>query len=131
MKKLFISCPMKGRTEGNIGKSMEKMHKIAELIFDEELEVIPTYIENKAPANKNEALWCLGESIKKMAEADYFIGVDIWDFKGCMIEFTAAREYGIPHYIINDPVKLMPDMREIRIKQDEPLKMEELGLKSK
>lgn len=27
MKKLFISCPMKGRTEENIRKSMEKMHR--------------------------------------------------------------------------------------------------------
>ena len=52
MKKLFISCPMKGRTEENIRKSMEKMHKIAEIIFDQELEVIPTYIEDNPPENK-------------------------------------------------------------------------------
>lgn len=44
MKKLFISCPMKGRTEENISKSMDQMHKIAEIIFDQELEAIPTYI---------------------------------------------------------------------------------------
>lgn len=31
MKKLFISVPMKGRTEENIRKSIEKMHKIAEI----------------------------------------------------------------------------------------------------
>lgn len=30
MKKLFISCPMTGREEENIEKSIEKMHKIAE-----------------------------------------------------------------------------------------------------
>lgn len=45
MEKLFISCPMRGRTEEQIRKSMERMHKIAEAIFDEELEVIPTYFE--------------------------------------------------------------------------------------
>ena len=44
MKKIFISCPMKGRTEENIRKSMEKMHKIAEEIFEQELEVIPSYM---------------------------------------------------------------------------------------
>lgn len=43
MKKLFISCPMKGRTEENIRKSMEKMHKIAEAVFEQELEVIPLH----------------------------------------------------------------------------------------
>ena len=54
MKKLFISCPMKGRTEENIRKSMEKMHKIAEIIFDQELEVIPTYINDNPPENNPE-----------------------------------------------------------------------------
>lgn len=43
MKKLFISCPMKGRTEENIKKSMDKMHKLAEIMFEQELEVIPQF----------------------------------------------------------------------------------------
>lgn len=95
-KKLFISCPMKGRTEENIKKSMEKMHKIAEIIFDQELEVIPTYIEHNPPENTKQAVWYLGESIKKLAEADYYIGIDYSDiFKGCMVENAVAREYGI------------------------------------
>lgn len=38
MKKLFVSCPMRDRTEENIRKSIEKMHRIAEAVFDEELE---------------------------------------------------------------------------------------------
>ena len=29
MKKVFISCPMKGRTTENIQKTMDKMHKCA------------------------------------------------------------------------------------------------------
>ena len=37
MKKLFISCPMKGRTNENIEISIEKMHKMAEIIFDQPL----------------------------------------------------------------------------------------------
>lgn len=37
MEKLFISCPMRGRTEEQIRKSMEQMHKIAEAIFDEKI----------------------------------------------------------------------------------------------
>lgn len=75
MKKLFISVPMRNRTEYAIKASMEQMHKIAEAVFGEELEVIPTYFEDDPPENTNMALWYLGESIKKLSEADRFIGI--------------------------------------------------------
>lgn len=74
MKKLFISCPMKDRTEAQIRGTMMQMHRIAEAVFGEELEVIQTYIPDP-PSGMNQALWCLGESIKMLSEADYFIGV--------------------------------------------------------
>lgn len=103
MKKLFISAPMKGRTEAQIRATMEQMHHIAEAVFGEELEVIQTYISDDLPADANQAVWYLGESIKKMADADYFIG--IYDeekaFRGCAIEKLAAKTYGIPSYTIN------------------------------
>lgn len=103
MKKLFISVPMKGRTEAQIRATMEQMHHIAEAVFGEELEVIQTYISDDPPADANQAVWYLGESIKKMAEADYFIG--IYDeekaYRGCAIENQAAKTYGIPSYTIN------------------------------
>ena len=56
MKKLFISCPMRKRSEEDIHKTFELLHKVAEAIFDEELEVIPTYFEGNPPENANEAL---------------------------------------------------------------------------
>lgn len=112
-KKLFISVPMKHRTEENIKKSIEKMHKIAEVVFDQELDVIPSYIEHTPPADNNQAVWYLGKSIMKLAEADYFVGVqycEIW--KGCDIESHVARSYGITStYVeIHD---IMPDCVEI------------------
>ena len=113
MKKLFISCPMKGRTEENIRKSMEKMHKMAEIVFDQELEVIPSYIEHNPPENCQQAVWYLGESIKKMSEADYFIGVEYLDmFKGCITESNVARFYGIRIFEV-DAVDFMPDLRGV------------------
>ena len=114
MKKLFISCPMKGRTEENIRKTMEKMHKIAEVVFEQELEVIPSYIEDNPPKDNNEAIWYLGKSIQLMAQADYFIGVD-WYYgywKGCGIETQVASDYNIPTYTI-DIKKIEPDCLEI------------------
>lgn len=113
MKKLFISCPMKGRTEENIRKSMEKMHRIAEIMFDQELEVIPSYIEHKPPQNANQAIWYLGESIKKMSEADYYIGIDYSDFfHGCVIENDVSARYGLERTFVHVR-ELMPDVREV------------------
>ena len=113
MKKLFISCPMRGRTEENIKNSMARMHKIAELVFDQELEVIDTYIPDNTPDCKHRRIWYLGESIKRMAEADYFIGIGYSDvFKGCNIERDVARSYGIriTEVCIDE---MMPDAAEI------------------
>ena len=75
MEKLFISCPMRARTAEQIHATMDQMHKIAEAIFGEELEVIPTYFEGTPPENANDRLWYLGKSIEKMSEADCFIGM--------------------------------------------------------
>ena len=117
MKKLFISCPMKGRTEENIRKSMKKMHEIAEIYFDEKLEVIPTYIEDNPPKNNNQAIWYLGKSIQLLAKADFFIGIDYSNeyFKGCSIERHVADSYGIRSVLVN-MYELMPDAAEIQKK---------------
>ena len=75
MKKLFVSVPMKGRTEEEIKASIQKMKKIAEIYEGEELELIDSYIEDNPPQNNNEAVWYLGESLKKLAQADVFVGM--------------------------------------------------------
>ena len=119
MKKLFISVPMKGRTEENIRTSIEKMHKIAETIFNKELEVIPSYIDDKPPKNSNEEIWYLGRSIQLMSEADYFIGTHICgrQYGGCRIEFMVANDYNIPMLVIGEEEAryIMPDLFETSI----------------
>ena len=103
-KKLFISCPMNGRTKENIKKSMDKMHKIAEVVFEQELDVIDTYIEDEPPVGINPGIWYLGKSIEMMAEADYFIGLSscgyLWH--GCSIETHVAKAYNIPVFELSD-----------------------------
>lgn len=69
MKKLFVSVPMKGRTEEEIKASIQKMKKIAEIYEGEELELIDSYIEDNPPKDSNEGVWYLGESLKKLAQA--------------------------------------------------------------
>lgn len=109
MKKLFISCPMKGRTEENIRASIEKMHKIAEIVIGEELEVIQSYIEDDPPIDACAAIFYLGRSLQMLSTADYFIGVSSFSFmwNGCGIESQVARDYGIPSYLI--PIEYLGD----------------------
>lgn len=114
MKKLYISCPMKGRTEENIRKTREKMHKIAEIVFEEELEVIdsyvPGYVSDKAA---NKPVLYLGAAIQRMAEADCYIGVyGKNDLRGCAVENKIAREYHLKRTFVNT-FDVAPDIHEV------------------
>ena len=101
MKKLFVSVPMKGRTEEEIKASIQKMKKIAEIYEGEELELIDSYIEDNPPKDSKEAVWYLGESLKKLAQADVFIGIcESYDWNVCYIERETAEKYGIKAYMI-------------------------------
>lgn len=101
MRKLFVSVPMKGRTEEEIKASIQKIKKIAETLEGEKLELIDSYIKNKPSKGDNEAVWYLGESLKKLAQADVFIGIsDDLNWDGCCIENAVALRYSIKHYFI-------------------------------
>jgi hypothetical protein len=101
MKKLFVSVPMKGRTEEEIKASIQKMKKIAEIYEGEELELIDSYIEDNPPKDSKEAVWYLGESLKKLAQADVFMGIcEGYDWNSCCIEMETANKYGIKAYVI-------------------------------
>ena len=93
---------MKGRTEEEIRKTIDKMKKIAEIFEGEELELIDSYIEDNPPKSNNQAIWFLGESLKKLAQADVFIGIsETWAWSGCQIERETAERYGIKSYSVN------------------------------
>lgn len=116
MKKLFISVPMKGRTEEAIRNSMAKMKKIAEAYEGEELELIESYIEDNPPKDGHTAIWYLSKSLEKLANADVFITVDEnYEWNGCFIEYEVARRYGIKAYKVDWRV-VMEDWKEIQDK---------------
>ena len=109
--KLFISCPMRGLTRKTIKANIEKMHKIAEIIFDQELDVIQCYRPVEIAEGDNQAsIWCLGRSIQMISEADYYIGVNT--FYGyshaCEIENNVAINYGIQRYCVGLSVLNLP-----------------------
>ena len=93
--KLFISCPMKGRTEENIKKSFEVMQRIAEAYTGETLEVVNHY-EPKTFEGDADLIRRLSESIRLMAEADYFITFEnYYEYRGCSVENRVAELYGL------------------------------------
>lgn len=101
MKKLFVSVPMKGRTEAEIKDSIAKMKIIAEAYYGEELELIDSYISENPPLGVNEPVWYLAKSLELLATADVFIGLDsAWIFPGCEVENSVAKRYGVECYFV-------------------------------
>lgn len=94
MKKLFISQPMKGRSDEEIINDRCACIKYAQEMLGEDVEVIDSFFQG-APADAK-PLWYLGESLKLLAQADVAYFAAGWvDARGCKIEHTCAAEYGI------------------------------------
>ena len=94
MKKLFISQPMRGKTDEEILKEREKAVASAEKHLVEKVEVIDSFFQN-APAEAK-PLWFLGKSLELLSTADVAYFAPGWEeARGCRIENTCAIEYGI------------------------------------
>lgn len=107
MKKLFVSVPMRGRTQKDIKANVIKMKKIAEAYEGEELELIDSYISEEPPKDCYIPVWYLSKSLEKLAMADVFVGIDdVSGWPGCKIEAMTANSYGIKSYKV-EAVKLM------------------------
>jgi hypothetical protein len=114
--KLFISCPMKDRTEENIKKSFEAMRRIAEAYVGETLQVINPY-EPKACESDEDSIRCLGDSIKLMAEADYFVTFEnYFEYRGCSVENQVAALYGLKRMLVMTKVAA-PDVLDKKQEQ--------------
>lgn len=94
MKKLFISQPMRGKTDDEIIEERRKAIKMSEELTGEKLEVIDSFFQD-APVDAK-PLWYLGRSIELLSEADVAYFVHGWkEARGCKIEHLCAVEYGI------------------------------------
>ena len=91
--KLFVSMPMNGKTEQEIAEQMQQAHKDAERITHTPLVLLDTVFDLPEDAKP---LDYIGESIKKLAEADVAYFCDGWEqARGCRIEWMCARDYGV------------------------------------
>ena len=97
--KLFVSMRMHGTDET---KLHERLNSYVENVKTDEnlkddiqspIEVINTIDHVGAPKNASR-LWYLGESIKKLSDADMVYFADDWyKANGCWVEFVAAHLY--------------------------------------
>ena len=93
MKKLFISQPMRGKTDEEILAVRAQAKWEMERSWGEKMAVIDSFIRN-APAEAN-PLWYLGKSLELLSTADIAYFAKGWeDARGCRIERECAEEYG-------------------------------------
>ena len=93
MKKLFISQPMKGKTDKEILEERKNIIETARQKFGE-VEVLDTFFQN-AP-HEAKPLWFLAKSLEFLSTSDVAIFAKDWEkYRGCRIENACAKEYGI------------------------------------
>ena len=96
MIKLFISQPMRGKTQEEILRVREKAIASAKQNFGEDVKVIDSYFEDYNPDKGCVALKFLSKSIEMLADADVAYFAKGWeDARGCKIEHECAIAYGI------------------------------------
>lgn len=95
MKKIFISQPMRDKTNEEILEERERAIANATEFLGEEVEVIDSFFKD-AP-HEAKPLWYLGKSLELLSNADIAVFVHGWnDYRGCRIEHECCLAYGIP-----------------------------------
>lgn len=94
MKKLFISQPMRGKTDEEILAVRKLAVKQVQERIGEDVEVIDSFFQEHPTFDK--PLKYLVASIALLADADIAFFANGWDkARGCKIEHECAAAYGI------------------------------------
>ena len=103
--KIFISQPIRGKTDAEILAERERAIKAAKAKWGDDVEVLESFFRG-APAEAK-PLWFLGESLKVMAGADAIILCKGWsEARGCKVEIAAADAYKLPvFFLIGDKLR--------------------------
>lgn len=92
MKTIFISLPMKDKTEEEILKQIDDKRKQLEPLG---FHVIDSYLNTPSKTGSS-PLHCLAVSLAVMADCDAVYFCKGWqNARGCKIEYEAARNYGL------------------------------------
>lgn len=98
--RLFISQPMRGKTDEEIEREREELIAIAKAVYADrgEVEVIDSFFKGglNVPAGVKAPLYYLSKSLELLATADVAIFAKDWrEARGCRIEHECAKQYGV------------------------------------
>ncbi len=94
MKKLYVSQPMKGKTDKQILEVNHEALVLAVMKYKEEMMLIDSFFQG-APYDAK-PLWFLGKALELLSTADIVYFAPGWEeARGCRIEHECAKEYGI------------------------------------
>lgn len=90
--KVFISQPMRGRSDEEILKEREEITNLVKDQFPgEEIEILESFFED----GNGGGLYFLGRSLMLLDQADLVVfAPDALSARGCSIEYTCCQEYG-------------------------------------
>lgn len=92
--KLFISQPMRDKTNDEIERERQKAIQSVKEKYGDDVKVIDSFFKD-APHDAK-PLWFLGKSLEMLADADVAYFCKGWEnYRGCRIENQCAIEYGI------------------------------------
>lgn len=99
--RLFISQPMRGKTDEQIEREREELVEIAEAMYFGcgGVEVIDSFFKGglNAPTGSKVPLYHLSKSLELLATADAVIFAKDWQgARGCRIEHECAKQYRVP-----------------------------------
>lgn len=99
MIKVFISQPMKGKTDEEIKDERDRAFKIIRKVYPNS-ELIDSLIQEDFD-EKHPGLKYLSKSIEMLDDADGAWFLEGWeDGRGCRIEHACCIAYGIPVYYL-------------------------------
>ena len=94
MKKIFISQPMRDKTDEEILAEREKAVKVAKKMLNEDVEVIDSFFK-EAPHDAPH-WYIVGKTLELLTYADVAFFCTGWEMDtGCRIEHICAKEYNI------------------------------------
>lgn len=96
--KIFISQPMKGKTDEEILSERNRaINKIKETVYKEDVEIVDSFLKDiKVPNGVNEPLYYLGNSLILLSTANIAYFIKGWnEARGCKIEHECAVQYGL------------------------------------
>ena len=132
MKTVFLSLPMKGRSDEDIKQTIKSMARVILAMYPgEDIKFVDNFSSSHSFTNeevdeaKTKSLLYLGDAIQKMAHCDYIAMITseiLWRgevvYNGCAVEQDVAQRYGLKAIILPDATGeiFLPDLK---VKYDE------------